>query len=110
MNVLTAKHLAAEEITPMSNIAIDAEKTPAAAVRASEPETESKNAAKRKKPVAKEGQAAKESRCHRAHEAREGRDAGQDPGTDIVAGAYSPRLRFHPGEEGRAQNRVVEER
>ena len=63
MNVLTAKHLAAKEITTMSNIAIDAEKTPAADAQPSEPKTESKKAAKGAKPAGKKAKPAKKAKA-----------------------------------------------
>ena len=51
-----------------------------------------------------------EGRGHRANEARQGGDPGRDRGADWLAEAYDPRLRFHPGQEGRAQDRILEER
>jgi hypothetical protein len=47
MNVVTAKHLAAKEITSMSNITIDTEKTPTAAPQPSKSETKTKEARQR---------------------------------------------------------------
>ena len=72
MNVLTAEHLAAKEIS-MSNIAIDVEKTPAAAAQPSEPETKSKKSAKGTKPAGKKAKPA----AKKAKAAKKARSAGK---------------------------------
>ena len=61
MNVLTAKHLVAKEITSMSNITSDVEKTPTAAAPP-EIETKPKKSAKGAKSAAKKPKPAKKAK------------------------------------------------
>ena len=51
-----------------------------------------------------------EGRSHRDDETREGRDAGRDYGRHRLAKAHSPGLRQHSGQQGRRDDRVLEER
>ena len=51
-----------------------------------------------------------EGRGHRDDPQAEGRDPRRDHETDRLAEAHDPKLRVDPGEERRAQDRIVEER
>ena len=51
-----------------------------------------------------------EGRSNRDDEAREGCDAGRDHGSHGLAEAHGSRLRQHPRQQGRREDRVLEER
>jgi hypothetical protein len=51
-----------------------------------------------------------EGRGHRDDEARQGRDASRDHGNHGLAGAHGAGLRQHPGQQGRGEDRILEER
>ena len=59
---------------------------------------------------AQSGPRQQESRSDRTDEARQRRDAGRDHGRHRMASAHGARLRQHPRQQGRGEDRLVQER
>ena len=59
---------------------------------------------------ATESRRQQESGGDRDDEARQGRDAGRDRGSHGLAEAHGTGLRQHPGQQGRREDRILEER